>query len=353
MSGVLKPEFTGDFTLSEDAPLELENGGALHQPKLRYALYGRLNAARDNAVLVCHALTGSACVAEWWPELVGPGRVFDTNRFCVIGVNVLGSCYGSTGPASRNPQTGRAYGPDFPRVTIGDIVWAQHELINSLGVRQLYAVVGGSIGGMQALEWAVRFPHQVARCVAIGAAPLPALGLAFNHLQREAIKLGGLSLARQLAMCSYKSPALFDQRHARRPNRQAGNAAYDIGGYLEYQGDTFVKRFDADAYAALSRVMDDFSIARYGASTVQVLRRVRAKTLLVGISSDWLFPAAEVERLAQQFQTAGANVTYETFVSQHGHDAFLAEAAKLAPLVREFIYARQPQQELSYAVCPA
>src|SRR5215813_7679902 len=187
MNSVLHPTSEDDCTFAQSRPFALELGGQLQPVTLRYALYGRLNARRDNAILVCHALSGSARVAEWWPALFGAAGVFDTTRFCVIGINVIGSCYGSTGPASRNPQTEKTYGKQFPLLTIRDLVRAQAALIDWLGIEQLYAVVGGSIGGMQALRWAIDFPERVARCLAIGAAPLSAMGLALNHLQRQAI----------------------------------------------------------------------------------------------------------------------------------------------------------------------
>ncbi len=186
MSAPLEPTFEGDCTFARDEAFRV-SGGELRPVTLRYALYGELNGRRDNAVLVCHALSGSARVADWWPELFGAGRPFDTARDCVIGVNVIGSCYGSTGPLSIDPRTGRPYGADFPVVTVGDMVRAQSRLLEQLGVGRLRAIVGGSIGGMQALRWAVDFPERVETCVAVGAAPLPALGLALNHLQRQAI----------------------------------------------------------------------------------------------------------------------------------------------------------------------
>ncbi|HWW77536.1 MAG TPA: alpha/beta fold hydrolase, partial [Pyrinomonadaceae bacterium] len=220
MGANVEPTSEADCIVGGGEPFRV-SGGELRPLTLRYATYGELNERRDNAVLVCHALSGSARVADWWPELFGEGRPFDAGRYCVIGVNVVGSCYGSTGPRSIDARTGRPYGGDFPLVTIGDMVRAQSLVLERLGVRRLRAVVGGSIGGMQALQWAADFPERVERCVAIGAAPLPALGLALNHLQRQAIMndplwrgghyaedeppAAGLALARGIAMCSYKS----------------------------------------------------------------------------------------------------------------------------------------------------
>ena len=233
MSTALQPTREGDVILAQDAPFRLEAGGSLQPVTIRYAVYGELNETRDNAVLICHALSGSARAADWWPEMFG--SVFDPSRDCVICTNILGSCYGSTGPASVNPATGQPYGPDFPLVTVRDMVRAQAEVLDQLGVQRLRIVIGASIGGMQALQWAVDYPDRVEHCIAIGTAPLSAMGLALNHLQRQAIRLdpkfnggkyspheqpgGGLGLARAIAMCSYKSAELFDERYARKHNR--------------------------------------------------------------------------------------------------------------------------------------
>ena len=350
----IEPTFEGDCTFARDEAFRV-CGGELSPLTLRYATYGELNARRDNAVLVCHALSGSARVADWWPELFGTGRPFDTSRYCIIGVNVIGSCYGSTGPTSINPRTGEPYGGDFPLVTIGDMVRAQSILLARLGVERLYAVVGGSIGGMQALRWAVDFPNRVERCVAVGAAPLPALGLALNHLQRQAIindplwrgghytetapPREGLALARSIAMCSYKSAELFDERFARNPDRAGEDPGrslgerFDVAGYLDHQGRTFTRRFDANSYLILSKAMDTFDLARGYASEESALRRIAARVLLVGITSDWLFPEGEVRALARRMSSAGVQCRYEELVSSHGHDGFLADADVLAPLL--------------------
>ncbi len=356
MGANIEPTFEADCTVAREEPFRV-SGGELPTLTLRYALYGELNERRDNAVLVCHALSGSARVADWWTELFGEGRPFDTARHCVIGTNVVGSCYGSTGPRSIDERTGEAYGADFPTLTIKDMVRAQSLLLERLGVERLCAVVGGSIGGMQALQWAVDFPEKVERCVAVGASPLPALGLALNHLQRQAIMndplwrggrytedeppAAGLALARGIAMCSYKSAGLFDERFARRPDRGGEDPArslterFDVAGYLDHQGRTFVRRFDANSYLVLSKAMDTFDLARGYASEEAALRRIRARVTLVGISTDWLFPAEEVRALASRISSAGVACRYEELVSSHGHDGFLADADLLAPLVCE------------------
>jgi homoserine O-acetyltransferase/O-succinyltransferase len=353
----IEPTHESDFTFAEGEAFRLLAGGELQPVTLRYAVYGELSAARDNATLVCHALSGSARVADWWPQLFGERGIFDLARDCVIGVNIIGSCYGSTGPTSVNPATGRAYGARFPLVTIHDIVRAQAELINHLGIGRLRAVIGGSIGGMQAMEWAMTYPERVAHCVAIGAAPLSAMGLALNHLQRRAIRNdarwrggdydasdppdAGLALARAIAMCSYKSAALFAERYGREPNRRLPedplrslDGRYDVAGYLDYQGEVFTRRFDANAYLIISKAMDTFDLGLGHESREAALRGIRASVLLVGIDSDWLFPAADVRALAEEMRAAGARVTYAELATSHGHDGFLANADELALLIR-------------------
>lgn len=368
MSLAMEPTFESDFTFADKEPFRLVAGGSLQPVTLRYAIYGKLNEARDNALLVCHALSGSARVADWWPQLLGPNRPFDTTHYCVIGVNVIGSCYGSTGPCSVHPQKpGQLYGSDFPLVTIKDMVRTQARLLDHLGIERLHTVVGGSIGGMQALSWAVDFPERVERCIAIGATPLSAMGLALNHLQRQAIlndpawldghyaldqqPLVGLALARGIALCSYKSAELFSQRFARRPDRSGEDpksslpARYDIAGYLDYQGSTFTQRFDANSYLVLSKAMDIFNLAdedESAASSEAALRRIRARLLLVGISSDWLFPASDVRALCRMARARGVKASYAELDSSHGHDGFLAEAAQLAPIIKAHLEEEQP-----------
>jgi homoserine O-acetyltransferase len=357
---VLTPTYEGDFVLGE--PLPLECGHTLVCPTLHYAVYGRLNAARDNAVLVCHALSGSALVGAWWPEVFAPGAVLSLQHDFVICINLLGSCYGSTGPASMNPVTGEPYGPDFPLVSIRDNVRAQAKLLDSLGVRRLRLVLGGSIGGMQALDWCIEFPQRVQRGIVIGVAPLAAMGLALNHLQRQAIEhdpewLGGrylpqcpprrgLSLARQVGMMSYKSAELFDERYGRNPNRNGEDpwavdegrgllgGRFDIAGYLDYQGARFVERFDANSYLAILRMMDTWDPLRGNIPPAQAFGAIRAPLKIVGISSDWLFPEVTVRRFAEAIRSAGVEAEYKEMISAHGHDAFLAEQTELVRLIQ-------------------
>ena len=356
-----EPTYEGDYVLDEH--LLLECGRTLAGVTLHYAVYGRLNEARDNAVLVCHALSGSALVGSWWPEIFAPGAVLSLEHDFVICINMLGSCYGSTGPASVDPETGQIYGPDFPLVSIRDNVRAQARLLDSLGVRGLRLVLGGSIGGMQALDWAITHPHRVARAVIIGVAPLNAMGLALNHLQRQAIvndpdwqqgrylpqkpPLRGLSLARQIASISYKSSALFDERYGRNPNRngedpwsldsQGGGLVggrFDIVGYLEHQGVKFLDRFEANSYLAILRTMDTWDPLRGYTSAHDAFSRITARLSFVGISSDWLFPAQQVRALAEAVRAAGVQADYREMISDHGHDAFLAEQVELVRLLQ-------------------
>jgi homoserine O-acetyltransferase len=360
-SKLLDPTYEGDFVLPEH--LVLECGRTLANPTLHYAVYGRLNAARDNAVLVCHALTGSALVGSWWPEIFAPGAVLSLDHDFVICINMLGSCYGSTGPGSVDTETGETYGPDFPLVSIRDNVRAQALLLDSLGIRKLRLVLGGSIGGMQALEWTILDPDRVERALIIGVAPLSAMGLALNHLQRQAIvhdpdwaegrylpqrpPRRGLALARQIGMISYKSVPLFEERFGRNPNRNGEDpwaldgegggltgGRFDIAGYLDLQGQRFIERFDANAYLAIMRAMDTWDPLRGCSSPAEAFGRIRSQLSFVGISSDWLFPAEAVRGLAETVRAAGVRADYREMNSAHGHDAFLAEQADLVRLLQ-------------------
>jgi homoserine O-acetyltransferase len=363
MSLIPTPTIEDDFTLGGATPFELESGAKLQPATLRYTLYGELNPARDNAILVCHALSGSARIADWWPEMFAPDGILDIRRHCVMGINVVGSCYGSTGPSSTDPRTGKRYGREFPLIGVRDMVRAQAELLESLGVKQLRAVIGSSIGGMQALQWAVDFPERVETCIAVGAATLSAMGLALNHLQRQAIRndpawlrgdyetgsqpVAGLALARAIAVCSYKSTALFAHRFGRQPDRSGEDPCgsleqrYDVAGYLDYQGKSFTHRFDANSYLVLSKAMDNFDLARGYESEEAALRRIQARMLLVGISSDWLFPATDILELTRRMQKAGVEANYRELVSAHGHDGFLADAERLAPIIKAQLEEKQ------------
>ena len=355
------PTYEGDYVLDE--PLSLECGRALTGVTLHYAVYGRLNAARDNAVLVCHALTGSALVGSWWPEIFAPGAVLRLDHDYVICVNLLGSCYGSTGPGSVDPETGKIYGPNFPLISIRDNVRAQARLLDSMRIRKLRLVLGGSLGGMQVLDWCIQDPERVERALISAVTPLSAMGLALNHLQRKAIQHDpewrggnylpqkpprhGLSLARQIAMLSYKSAHLFDERFGRNPNRSGEDpldldptgggligGRYDIAGYLDHQGDRFIDRFDANSYLAILRTMDTWDPLHPDGSAAETFGRIRARISFVGISTDWLFPPADVKQFAETIRSAGVEADYREMVSSHGHDAFLAEQVELVRLLQ-------------------
>jgi homoserine O-acetyltransferase len=364
MSAVIEPTLEADFVFGHDEPFALTGGGSLQPVTLRFCQYGHLNGARDNAILVCHALSGSARGAEWWPEMFGPGKAFDLDRACVICSNVIGSCYGSTGPSSVNPRTCKPYAGDFPVVSIWDMVRAQAKLIDHLGIRRLRAVVGGSIGGMQALAWATMYPDRLVDCIAVGAVPLGAMGLALSHMQRQAIRndpdwrqghysaecppRAGLALARAIAMCSYKSAELFHERFGRKPNRSGEHPSrdrsgrFDVGGYLDYQGDLFNRRFDANSYLVISQAMDTFELAHNPDDELAVLKRIQSRVFLVGISSDWLFPPGDVEGLAQRMEAAGVRVRHSELETPHGHDGFLANGDLLAPLVAAVLREDEP-----------
>ena len=271
--------------------------------------------------------------------------------------------FGSTGPGSVHPETGKIYGPDFPLVGVRDNVRAQARLLDSLGIRKLRLALGGSIGGMQALEWTILHPERVERALVIGVTPLSAMGLALNHLQRQAIQHDpewaggrylpqrpprrGLSLARQIAMISYKSAPLFDERYGRNPDRSGEDpyladgacggligGRFDIGGYLDHQGRRFIERFDANAYLAILRAMDTWDPVRGYESPEAAFGRIRARLSFIGISTDWLFPAEDVRRFAESIRQAGAQADYRAMESAHGHDAFLAEQSELVRLLQ-------------------
>jgi len=349
------------FTYTFDT-LPLQRGGQLGPVTIAYETWGTLNAEGNNAILITHALTGNSHAHEpqhmddpkkaWWNPLIGPGRPFDTSQYFVICSNVLGSCYGSTGPSSIDPSNGRPYGMRFPVITIPDMVRAQKVLIEHLGVRQLAMVAGGSIGGQQALEWAVSYPELVRKAIVVAAtAALTAQAIALSEVGRQAIMAdplwrgghyppghgpeAGLSIARMLAMITYQSEEGMEMRFARRPAESTANPTpsrsadlggrFDVENYLYYQGEALVRRFDANSYLYISRAMDMYNISEGYPSLEAALRRLRSKVLFIGIRSDFLFPAARVRWLADQVRTFGGDSTYVELDSPHGHDAFLKE----------------------------
>ena len=297
-------------------PLDLDGGERLPAVVQRVTTYGD---PRNPAVLVAHALTGSSRVAEWWPVVAGNGGVFDPREWCVIGINALGSCYGSSGPATSSTV--------FPRITVRDIVRAQARALDELGFTRLEFVVGGSLGGMQALQWALAYPERVANAIAIGAHDHhSAMGIALNAIQRDCLELDpvrGLRTARKLAMLTYKSEALLRERHGRRRDRH-GVDRFDVEGYLDRQAGRFERRMGAATYAALTHAMDSFDVRKADAAPPEAPR-----LRFVGISSDWLFRSEDVRAAADAFERRGYATAYCELRSEHGHDAFLAEPQAL------------------------
>lgn len=332
--------FEIDFSLVE--PLELENGETLDSFDLRCTIYGKLNGEKSNAVLVFHALTGSSRIADWWGDVLGATAGLDTSRFAFVCVNYLGSCYGSTSAKTLNKKA-KAHGKSAPILTARDIARVNYNLLEYLGIKKLKAVVGGSVGGMLALQFVADFPDSTEKCVAIGAAPLSPMGLALNHLQRQALKSNDIKFARQIAMLSYKSAELFHARFARRPNRNGENPRndyehrFDVAGYLDYQGEIFEKRFEPESYRLITKIMDLFELSE------DEIQRIKAKTYLVGISSDWLFPSKDVEKLSKIFRQNGVDAEYIELVSDDGHDAFLSDTDKMNEILRE-VFASENEQ---------
>ena len=331
-----EPSFERDVPIGA---LALDCGVTLPAVVQRVSVYGEPRRDGSNVVLVPHALTGSSRVLDWWGDLAGPGKLFDTGALAIVGVNALGGCYGSTGPSSPAAD-GAPYGARFPVVSVGDIVRAQRAALATLGITRLAAVAGGSLGGMQALEWALQAPAQLAHAFVIGAYDsFSAMGIALNAVAREAVRVAadrtqGIELARKIAMLTYKSEALFAARFGRKFNRKGGDPTknagdkFDVEGYLDYQGALFSARMDPDAYLTLTRAMDLFD-TRDRATGVPF-----PALTFVGISSDWLFLPAYVRAAARRFAAAGADSLYLELESNHGHDAFLAEPAALEALMR-------------------
>jgi homoserine O-acetyltransferase len=348
-----------------DDGVSLDGGPRLAPIGVAYETYGELNAAADNAILVEHALTASAHAAGrhhatdrapgWWDVMIGPGRAFDTTKYFVVCSNLLGSCYGTTGPSSIDPQTRRPYGLRFPRITIGDMVSVQRALVAKLGIRRLRAVVGGSMGGMQAIEWALRYPDVVESLILVAtAARATPQSIAIHKVGIEAI-LGdpnfrggdyygagrpaqGLSIARMLGHVTYLSDSWLWQKFGRR--RTAGDAGglrtlFEIESYLEHQGRKFVERFDANSYLYLLRAIDLYDASDGYASLTDSFRRMRCRrTLVVSFSSDWLYPVYQSRELVEALRANRIDVRSHEIESGYGHDSFLLEHEKLTPLFR-------------------
>lgn len=372
-------------------PLSLDCGRQLRSVRIAYETYGALSPQRDNAILVCHAISGDAHAAGfsaqaaqrstrdgfgaderdgeagkglgWWDGMIGPGKAFDTDEFFVISTNLLGGCRGTTGPSSPDPATGRPYGADFPVITVADMVRAQRAFLDVLGIERLAAVAGGSLGGMQALQWAVMYPDEVDAVVAIASThALHPQGIAWNAIAREAIMRdpawqgghyhgtpdapsAGMSVARMIGHVTYLSGVALEDKFARRL-QFADDIRYTITepefaveSYLRHQADAFVRRFDANTYLYLSRALSYFDLAREhgGGSLARALAGVRARTLLIAFSSDWLYPPAGSHDVRDALRGLGKPVELHVLDAPYGHDCFLLEEAQQTPIIRRFL----------------
>lgn len=328
-----------------DKNFTLESGASLPEIVQHYAVFGEINAGKSNVHLVFHALTGSARIDDWWSDLIGDGKALDTTENAFVCINFLGSRYGSTGAVNSATLLGKNNKTEFPLVTVADIIRAQKITLEYLGIEKLQSVIGGSVGGMCALQFVSDFPNAAEKCVAIGACELSAMGLALNHLQREALKHeNDVSLARQIAMISYKSHELFENRFSRKPNRNGENPRekfehrFDVAGYLDYQGEIFKNRFDAETFKVISKAMDLFEL------TDEQIRQIKAENYLIGISSDWLFPSKDVRRLAERMSENNLKVEFIEMFSPDGHDAFLSDTAKMSEILKEIIATKRHKE---------
>jgi homoserine O-acetyltransferase/O-succinyltransferase len=333
--------------------LELDSGVTLGPVECAYETYGELNAARSNAILILHAFSGDAHAAGeggWWSNMIGPGKAFDTERYFVICSNVLGGCRGTTGPGSINPETGCPWAMSFPPVTISDMVRLQKLLVDFLGIPRLLAVSGGSMGGMQALEWAVAYPDRVASAIPIATtARHSAQQIAFNEVGRQAIladpdwnegnyyggKLParGLAVARMVGHITYMSDASMREKFGRRlrtPDQ------FEVESYLAYRGYKFVDRFDANSYIYITRAMDTFDLTQR-ASLASLFERVRTRFLIISFTSDWLYPSYQAQEILSALRSRNADVAYCNLEARYGHDSFLVEVAEQTELVRGFL----------------
>jgi homoserine O-acetyltransferase len=359
-----------------EAPLPLQSGASIRGYSLSYETYGTLNADKSNAVLICHALNASHHVAGvyadqpknlgWWDNMIGPGKSLDTDRFFVIGVNNLGSCFGSTGPMHVNPDSGRVYGADFPVVTVEDWVNAQARLLDALGIEQLAAVMGGSLGGMQALSWTLQYPERVKHAVVVASAPnLNAENIAFNEVARRAIVTDpdfhdghfyaqgvvpkrGLRIARMIGHITYLSDDVMNEKFGRELREAVTHNAtgykystqeveFQIESYLRYQGDKFSEYFDANTYLLITRALDYFDPARaFGGDLSKALARASCKFLLVSFSTDWRFSPARSREMVKALLDNRRDVSYAEIDAPHGHDAFLLDDARYMNVVRSY-----------------
>ncbi|WP_416547205.1 homoserine O-acetyltransferase [Limnohabitans sp. DCL3] len=371
MSLIATPE-----SMTFEAPLPLQSGASIRGYSLSYETYGTLNADKSNAVLICHALNASHHVAGvyadqpqntgWWDNMIGPGKPLDTDQFFVIGVNNLGSCFGSTGPMHVNPDTGRVYGADFPVVTVEDWVNAQARLLDALGIARLAAVMGGSLGGMQALSWTLQYPERVRHAVVVASAPnLNAENIAFNEVARRAIVTDpdfhnghfyahgvvpkrGLRIARMIGHITYLSDDVMNEKFGRELRQAVTHNAtgykystqdveFQIESYLRYQGDKFSEYFDANTYLLITRALDYFDPARaFGGDLSKALARASCKFLLVSFSTDWRFSPARSREMVKALLDNRRDVSYAEIDAPHGHDAFLLDDARYLNVVRSY-----------------
>ncbi len=384
--GLVKTQF---FHFAEPPnEMLLDSGEKLGPITLAYETYGRLNASRTNAVLALHALSGDAHAAGiaadedaisaadigfgardpaaiqrsrlgWWDNMIGPGKAFDTDKYFVICSNVIGGCRGSTGPSSINPRTGKPYALSFPVVTVGDMVRAQRQLIAHLGIERLLAVTGGSLGGMQALEWTVSYPDAVASAIPIATcARLSAQGIAFNEVGRQAIMsdpawqggdyypgdgpVAGLAIARMIGHITYLSDESMRRKFGRRLRNKERygydfSLDFEVESYLRHQGESFVKRFDANTYLYITKAIDYFDLANSHGSLVAAFRDVKARFLLISFSSDWLYPSYQSREIVRALKANDADVSYYEIDSAYGHDAFLLEEEVQTTLISGFL----------------
>jgi len=358
--------------MSVDRAFVLEGGGQLHDITIAFETWGELNEARDNAILVCHALTGDAHAAGpagdgqpvpgWWDGAIGPGKSIDTERWFVVCVNVLGGCQGSAGPASPRPDRPTPYGPDFPVVSIRDMVRTQARVADALGIARWHAVIGGSMGGMQALEWGVMFPDRVGALVAIATCvAATAQQIAWWSTGRRAIALdpkwrnghyyraargdgphAGLALARQISQVTFRSDDVFTDRFGREPVEPLAGRfelwqRFQVERYLDYHGTKLARRFDANSYLLLTKAMDLHDLARGRGGKRAALRRISAPVLAMGITSDILYPAYQQQDLVAGINDAGGNASYHEIDSPHGHDAFLIDHDQVAAVLAPFL----------------
>jgi homoserine O-acetyltransferase/O-succinyltransferase len=366
MSFIAKPQ-----TMHFEAALPLQSGASIRAYDVAYETYGQLNADKSNAVLICHALNASHHVAGvyegqdksegWWDTMIGPGKSVDTNRFFVIGVNNLGSCFGSTGPMHTNPDTGQVYGADFPVVTVEDWVNAQARLLDALGIETLAAVMGGSLGGMQSLSWTLQYPSRVKHAVVVASAPnLNAENIAFNEVARRAIATDpdfhgghfyaqgvvpkrGLRIARMIGHITYLSDDVMNEKFGRLLRDgvdlkySTQDVEFQIESYLRYQGDKFAEYFDANTYLLITRALDYFDPAKkFGGNLSAALAEASAKFLLVSFTTDWRFSPARSREIVRALLDNGRDVSYAEIDAPHGHDAFLLEDPRYLRAVRSY-----------------